>query len=103
MFISIQARQIEIIDPINYNTCSSCTHVKTYLVKNREWTILIPRKSNKTYIDHCLKEWDNIDNMCPNGWSIIHIDLPSARVDVFWFNIYYNPITCIKTVTCESP
>ena len=101
-------------DLINHK-CSACTHTPTYLVKTREWTHLIPKytdlkhnqnfkkamKSN-TLIEYCLDEWEKIDDICINGWEVVHMDPPTYRIDAsndYW---KYDAITCIKTVTCMS-
>ena len=93
----------EIPKPINYSTCSACTKTPAYLVKTREWQIFISKRTNVEYETYCLKRWEELEDMCPDGWKVIHTDPLTYRIDYSPSNKYSMPITCIKMVTCESP
>jgi hypothetical protein len=86
-----------------YSTCGTCTKTPFYLVKTRDWMEYVYVTNSKPMIEHCMKEWKKIKDMCPSGWNVIHKDPPTYRLESATYKRHYFTIICTKMVTCESP
>lgn len=80
----------------------------TYLDRTRTWVIEDYKYDDITDPkEYCMKYWENHNDICPEGWKVIHTDplMYDIKDDikVSEYKLIYSPVTCIKKQICQSP